>query len=144
MKREAELRSKFLAELRRQIPTAVAIRHEDTLQSGTPDLTLTLSGRTGWVEFKHATPDFSGTGLQEKMCRDLAREGWCRYVVWWEDGLSKLTLVIHPAVVMASAGRPQCRKPAGMIAEAATSGFDHKWLVEYFQRVHAKGVLEHG
>ena len=137
IKRESELRTAYLAEVKRSWPSCIALRHEDVRWSGTPDLSQTAGGRTTWIEFKHATPEFSGTGLQEKICSDLAREGFCRYVVWCDfAGFEKKTMIIHPRVVKASVGRPQARKPWLMEPEAVTMGFDHRWLVQYFQGIH--------
>lgn len=127
-KREAELKSEFFAELKRQLPDFLLLAQAS---AGAPDKALVGAGRTSFLEFKHATPDFLSPGLQELFCCRLAVQGFCRYVIWWEgaSGLGKRTMVVHPRKVHERTGWL-------LDPEEVTPGFDHKWLVDYVKQVH--------
>lgn len=131
MKRESELKSAFLHELKRSLPGFEAIRHEDVRTSGTPDLSITGAGRTSWWEFKHCTPRWTGHELQELMCHRLAVAGYCRYVFWWESasGLGQRTMIVHPRTVRERTGWQ-------VVPEEVCPGFDHRWLVQQVKAVH--------
>ncbi len=131
MKRESALKSAFMQQLKQDLPGFVAIRHEDVRTSGTPDLSITGAGRTSWWEFKHATPHWTGTGIQELICCRLAAAGYCRFVIWWESatGLGKRTMIVHPKVIHERQGWT-------VMPEEVTPGFDHRWLVQQIKDVH--------
>jgi hypothetical protein len=130
-KRESELKSAFMREVKRSLPAFVAIRHEDVRTSGTPDLSITGAGRTIWLEFKHATPRWTGTKRQELMMLRLATAGYARYVFWWETaaGLGQRTMIVHPRQVH---GRTSWK----VVPESYCEGFDHRWLVQQIREAH--------
>lgn len=132
-KRESELRSKFLDEVKNHnlLPHAVIIRHEDVRTGGIPDMSVTLYGKTTWWEAKHGTPDFESPGNQELMMMRLAAAGYARYIIWWESasGIGKRTLIVHPREVHE-------RKNWLLISEEATSDFDHRWLARKILERH--------
>src|SRR5262245_1934486 len=125
-KREADLVSKLMVLLRTRVgDKIVALRHEDVRTCGIPDLSTTGFGRTCWWEFKHGTPNFQSTGIQELTMLRLARNGFARYVIWREeaDGSEKQTHIVHPKDLKALAG-------------IMTTGFSMDFVVDYMLRLH--------
>jgi len=131
IKRESELKSAFTKVLKEQQPNAIILLFAS---AGAPDREITEGGRTIHLEFKHATPEFDSDGLQELTCMRLAAEGYCRYVLWWEDGRDKFTLIVHPNVVH-SVLKAKRRGPWPMYAESKHPGFDHHWLVNQLRDI---------
>lgn len=127
---EAALRRPCVTKIRLALPEAIAIRHEDVRNSGTPDLTVTALGMTSWWEFKFGDPFFKSKGIQEFVCGQLAREGFCRYVVYRlnEDGTQE-TLIVHPQAMKE-------RHVYGLVAEERAPGFDHDFVAGYVVRIH--------
>lgn len=135
-KREAELKSALKQAFKRYLPSFVIQSHEDVRTAAHPDWSITGCGWSSWWEFKHGTPRFEGTGLQELQCLRLATAGFCRYVIWQETaaGHDQRTLIVHPVEVHERVGWT-------LKAEAATRGFDHRWLVEQIRLVHNRVVF---
>lgn len=130
-KREAELKSAFTKEFKRQHPGFMTLF---LMNSGAPDRALVGLGRTSFWEFKHATPDFSSPGNQELFCiRLAASSAACRYVLWWESakGIGQRTMIVHPGEIKAS--HQERRDP---IPEDSCTGFNHRWLANYVWKVH--------
>lgn len=129
MKREGELKSAAMRELKQQCPSWLVL---EQATAGAPDRLIAGNGKiTGW-EFKHATPDFTSKGNQELFCLRLDALGVkCRYVFWQEGrtGLGARTMIVHPRDVHERIG---CYvKP-----ETFCMGFNHKWLVEQIRAAH--------
>lgn len=125
-KREGELKSLFVAELKRQLPYFYVLRYAT---NGAPDRTIVGAGRqTNW-EAKHGTPAFDSPADQELMCCRLAVAGHCRYIVWHEKNGIEKTMIVHPLEVMR-------RASWGLIPEAWCAGFDMRWLVEQIKKAH--------
>lgn len=128
MKREAELKSLFARELKRQVPQAVV----QLFGSATsPDRSITAGGRTTHWEFKHGTPGFDSPGGQELTCARLEVQGHCRYVVWQESsrGESERTLIVRPRALMQ-------REGWSLDTEAWCVGYDMRWLVDRVREAH--------
>ena len=121
---ESDLKSAFFKEQKKKLLGFVVIRHEDIRTGGTPDLSVTGLGRTTWYEFKHCTPQCSKHQLQELICERLAAAGFCRYVVYWEKGLFKRTMIVHP------------RNITSLIPEVSVVGFNHQFVIDYIRQVH--------
>lgn len=129
MKREAELKSAFGEELKRQLPSFMSLRLSD---AGAPDRAVVGLGRTTFWEFKHATPDFDSTELQELMCMRLdAHGGCCRYVIWQESAIDdmKRTLIVTPK-------KMHERRGWALDPESWCVGFDHAWLIDQIMKRH--------
>jgi hypothetical protein len=129
---ESSLKSALMLVLKKQLPSFVALRHEDIRTNGIPDASITACGKTSWWEFKFARPNFDSSGIQElTMCR-LAAAGFARYVIWWETakGNGQRTLIVTPKEVSQHHGNGEC------LPEFSTAGFDHKWLVNEIRKVH--------
>lgn len=121
MKDETGLKSKLWPFLK--CPGFVPLRHEDVRTSGIPDLSYTGLGKTSWWEFKHATPDWSTSGIQELTCMRLAVSGICRYVFWHEVDDFRETRIYVP-------GKMQT-------PELAMPGFHFEQLAELMRSYHA-------
>ena len=125
MKREAELKSTFFREFRRQCPGYIVLLYAT---AGAPDREIVASGRSSRWEFKHGTPHFTSHGVQALFCARLAAAQHCRYVVWQETatGVGERTMIVHPLRVLEETLTP----------EVWTTGYDHGWLVHQIRRVH--------
>lgn len=129
MKREGELKSAAMAELKLQCPRFIVLL---LATAGGPDRAIAGAGKTTYWEMKHATPDFVSHGNQALCCMRLnANAGYCRYVLWQEDahGRNKRTLIVHPREVHVRVGWQ-------LVAEASCVGYDHRWLVRQIRRAH--------
>ena len=127
-KRESELKAALREVLLAALPGFVLLQHAD-LRYGVPDWSITGFGRTTWLEFKHATPTFDSSGIQELTCMRLANAGNCRYVIWQENGKCQRTMIVHPREVHRRTGW-------ALQPEKFCVGFDHRWVVEYLRGVH--------
>ena len=125
-KREAELKSKFGEEVKRQLPDFLSLSYST---NGAPDREIIGAGITTRWEFKFATPTFRSPGDQELMCMRLAAAGHCRYVLWRETKGIQKTMIVHPKAVYHRAGWE-------IDAEAWCVGFDMKWLIDYVRKEH--------
>ncbi len=128
MKREAELKSLFAKELKRQLPGFMLLEYAT---NGAPDREVVGCGITTRWEMKHATPDFDSPGDQELCCCRLAACAHCRYVVWHSYRGIDRTLIVHPRHVMD-------RLSWNLEAEAWCQGFDMKWLVAQVAKEHGR------
>lgn len=129
-KQENILKEKCVAVLRQELPKYVVQVHQQVVGSGTPDLSIIGVGRTSWLEFKHATPDFESRGIQELQMLRLAAAGFARYIIWWEDGKSphtQRTLIVHPRYL----------KDYATMFEDSCVGFNHRFLADYVRKIHA-------
>lgn len=126
MKREAELKSKLGAELRRQLPGFLVLAYAT---NGAPDREIVGAGVTTRWECKHATPDFLSPGDQELMCCRLAVVAHCRYIIWFEHHGIQKTMIVHPKQVMERVGW-------NLIPETFCVGFDMWWLVGQIKLAH--------
>ena len=126
-KREAELKSKFSTELRRQLPGFYVLQYAT---NGAPDREIVGCSITSRWEMKHATPDFKSPGDQELLCCRLAAVAHCRYVIWYEYRGIQKTMIVHPLKVMN-------RTSWNLEAEAFCVGFDMRWLVDRIREVHS-------
>lgn len=127
-KREGNYKDKLVAECRVRLPHYVTIRHEDAWTSGIPDISLTGRGLTTWIEAKHGTPRFAGTGLQALMLRRLATAGRAWYLIWREDanGADKQTLIVHPENLKT------------LVAEASCSGYSSNFVIDFIEAQEKK------
>jgi hypothetical protein len=123
-KDESGLKSALMKVVKQRLLTLVALRHEDVRTAGIPDLSLTGFGHTTWWEFKHGTPDFTSSGIQELTMLRLAAVGYARYVIWEEGRGIKRTMIVHP------------KHLSDLVATAWCTGFNHQWIVEQMRIVH--------
>jgi hypothetical protein len=128
---ESDLKSPLVRELRHTLPYFVIQRHEDVRTCGIPDLSVTGHKKTTWWEIKNAIPDYPSYGLQELTCQRLEAHGYCRYIIYWEVGGQKRTLIVSPA---------RLKVPKAFdTPEAECPGHDHKWVTQFIERVHLRG-----
>ena len=127
-KREADLKSAFVAELKRQRPGFIVLAYAT---NGAPDRSIVGGGKQSNWECKHATPDFDSPGDQVLMCMRLAHVGHCRYVFWQESahGTRQRTMIVHPRAVHE-------RNGPLVACEEFCVGYDMRWLAERVLEVH--------
>lgn len=137
-KDETGLKSKQVKAIKLYLPTYLAIRHEDVRTCGTPDMSLSGNGKTSWWEFKHATPNFSTTGIQELTCSQLAIKSFCRYVFYYEDVQNTVrTYIIHPRAVINHKGNFSAVLANAILTDINWRiGFDFKWITEQMRLAH--------
>lgn len=75
---EAEFTYKLTSKLRKLLPEATVFKHADGYTAGIPDFSLTIHGRTSWVEVKLITNKKIFEPLQLATLKRLG--GW--YIVW--------------------------------------------------------------
>jgi hypothetical protein len=123
---ESKYKGQLMETFREQLPRFVAIRHENTAHSGTPDISIDGMGKCSWLEVKHGTPNFDSDGRQELLCLRLAGANFCRYVIYHEDaqGNNKRTLIVHP------------KNLRDLIPETFCVGFNHQFVVDYIKKRH--------
>ena len=79
---EARLKAALVLALKKRVPGAVVLRHEDRFQAGIPDISVTLAGRRAsengagrvvWAEVKYDRPGVRSqlTAIQERTRRRL-------------------------------------------------------------------------
>ena len=129
-KREGELKSAVMEELKRQLPNFLVLQ---IATAGAADRAIVGAGRTTFWEFKHGTPNFESLGLQQLMCMRLDAQCYCRYVIWEENkfGQCKRTIIVHPKYISTFG-----KADSVSILEAWCVGFDHRWLVEQIKQAH--------
>lgn len=131
-KRESELQAACLFEMRRQVSKRYeVVTIQDVRKSGWPDVALNGFGKTTWWEFKHATPSFSSPGIQEHICRRLAKTSYCRYIVYYETRSDVCTYIVHPDHVAGHDG-----KLLAMVPEVVFDGHDHFSVVQFMRNIH--------
>lgn len=130
--RESKLKAELMSFIREGLPRVVAFRHEDLFTSGIPDISVTWRGKAifpqiymSWWEVKHGTPKFESTDIQELRLKQLAEEGFARYLIYMEgDSQGQRTLIVHP------------RNLKQMIPEYSCEGFNHRWVVRMIRDYH--------
>jgi len=126
MRRESHLKARCIEEVKKELPKFVVFSHQEFARHGVPDNSITGRGKTTWWEFKHGTPHFDSTGIQELTMLRLAGAGFARYVIFLEDagGLSKRILIVHP------------KDLRDLHPEASCVGHNYKFVVDYIKQVH--------
>ncbi|MEN6605875.1 MAG: hypothetical protein ABFD60_01430 [Bryobacteraceae bacterium] len=81
---EADIKGALMKRIREEFPGFVAMRHEDRLTAGVPDISLTGHRRTSWWEVKVERPDrpFESSAVQQRTMVRLARAGHACYIVY--------------------------------------------------------------
>lgn len=92
---EKTLKRGLVKALKDVAPEAVVFSHAERIRVGVPDLSVTVNGRTVWLELKRDRSLNSlkvETGIQVITARRLALQGACYYVLYGHDS----TQVISP------------------------------------------------
>lgn len=126
MKTEAELKRTLVKLLRETYPNWVIWRIEDPTTSGIPDIEINGKKFTSHWEVKHATPKFNVKGIQGRTMDLLAREGYARFIVYWERNGEMLTFIVEPKDIH----NPTETWPMFV------HGFDHEWIVRQIGEAH--------
>lgn len=125
---ERILKAALMKELRSSLPHFVAIRHEDKLTSGIPDISVSGNKKTTWIEVKYGDPSFASKGIQELTLSRLSRAAHdAFYVVFILDKLKdKWTYIVAPQDIG--------KKPSDW--PLFSRGFDHAFIIEYIKEKH--------
>ena len=112
--------------IKRALPEAVALRHEDLYTRGIPDLTVTLAGRTTWWEIKYCDSTLRLDRVQRHVCQRLEETGYCRYVIYVRSPPPRSVRVVRPTQM------DHWRTVGDVIPQ-----FDQGAVVRYIAAVHA-------
>lgn len=126
---ETKHKRKLVQVLKQQLPGSVVLRHEDLFRAGIPDTTVTWKKQTWWLEVKHATPEIDGTGIQLHTARQLADQGHCLFVVYYQDETATRTLLLHPWEVFKGSWKDDVYDP-----QRSCEGINHRFVAEYVRR----------
>ena len=121
---ENRYKAECLTKVRLALPKFVVIGHQEYRQSGVPDVSITGYGHTTWWEFKHGTPDFDSTGIQNLTMRRLDAAGFARYVIYQETETQRRTMIVEPRYLDSLDTKVWC------------AGFDHQFVIDFIKRVH--------
>jgi hypothetical protein len=134
---EQTLKRGLMDALRRHLPQAVALRHEDRYLHGCPDLSFSLNGFTSWWEIKYADPMLRSKEIQRHLCQRLATTTRCAYIVY-QGGIPvganrrpRQIRIVPPLQI-------EWWQRAGVVIESGS--FDHYSVVAYFALVHGAKI----
>lgn len=133
---ETSLKADLMECMRTNLRGFIGLRHEDKLQAGIPDISVTGLGRTSWWEAKFADPDFTSRGIQELTMLRLAAAGHARYLIYDASKFVPRILIVHPKHFKEWATEFEAWVDCRADAKGAPI-FDQKWVVDHIRRVHA-------
>lgn len=95
---EAYLKKRLKDALREAMPGAVIYRHEDKFSGGIPDLSVTWSGVTSWIEVKYEKNGRPSrpTELQRLALRALSGAGAPTFLLTYRDKLRAKDVKTQP------------------------------------------------
>lgn len=132
-KREAELQASSLDALKELCGESFfAMTLQHVRKSGHPDAAISALQSTSWWEFKHATPRFKSPGIQEYTCVRLSHRSYCRYVIYFEEGAIRKTLIVRPEALAGCKGRVERIESI----EHTFEGHDFAAVAVCIQQVH--------
>lgn len=91
MKLERQYVRELIKVLAADLEGAVVLKHSDQVTSGIPDVSVTWSGLTFWIEVKRGSA-IKARGIQVLTAMRLAKQGHCFFVLYDEDN----TYIIKP------------------------------------------------
>ena len=107
----------------------VALRHEDKMSSGIPDISVTVARRTVWVEAKiRRKGSYDGTEIQRFTLRQLESKGLALYIVYDED-LDQTELAV-----------PSCQELPGKVFSGYQPKLVAAEIVRHAWRSNQKGT----
>lgn len=129
---EASCKGIFVKKLKAE--GLVVFRHEDHFTSGHPDLSVTGSQRTIWIEVKFGD-DFKTRGIQKLTMQRLETAGIAFYLVFWYNvKLGKRTYIVRPSEIDSPVET----------WEEFQEGFAYDWVVERVKKVLRNGCHSFG
>jgi hypothetical protein len=128
-KSETELKRDLMIEIRTFFPRFVSLRHEDKLNFGYPDISVSGNGTTTWIEAKVIDHRLKAKskGIQKLTMQQLASVTHAFYVVWIytkEGGV--FTYIVRPLEIGLSS-----REWVDF-----SVGIDHDFVVERLKEIH--------
>jgi len=127
MPQETKPKRQLVERLKHDLVGAVVLRHEDHFRAGIPDISVTWHKLTTWLEVKHADPYLSGSGIQLHLAGQLADQGFCWFIIYYEDETAKRTLIVHPSEVYRDSWKELSD------SSRMAQGFDHKFVVDFLR-----------
>lgn len=88
-KHETEFQSELVRLSKTVLPDFIVLQHRNPAEAGTPDLSMTGLGRTGWYELKcsRKPPTLRTRGVQDVTMARLSTRGLARYIILTASGL---------------------------------------------------------
>ena len=107
---------------------AKALKHSDRRNRGYPDMSVTWAGVTSWWEDKlFDEGPFKSPPAQRLLCRQLARQGICYYVIYALRGGIRTTHIVEPDEL-------DQWETGVRLAE----GFNHEWVARFVRLTHLR------
>lgn len=123
---ESTLVTQLKNALRAAMSGAVVIKHHDAITAGIPDLSVTWSGTTTWLEVKYANPKLLKRELQHQVMLSLERQG---------QGSAYYVLYVarsFPHVVVCLPSQLDDR----MFTHRNYTGFEHTAVAQFIKQRH--------
>src|SRR5215831_14767698 len=115
---ESDLTQELMSACRVDMRGAIVLKHADKINTGYPDFTVTWAHMTSWWEVKlWDEGPFESPELQEIMCKRLASQGYCRYVIYEQRRTVRRVIVAHPFALDQWTESPD-----------VAPGFSHLWV----------------
>lgn len=124
---ETYLQSKLMNACRVTMPHSVVLNHHGSrFTKDYPDMTVSWLDTTSWWELKlYDNEAFDTPEAQSIMCRKLAQQSICNYIIYEERKGVKRTLIVHPG-----------QMDAWSICTNFAHGFSHVWVAAYIRKTH--------
>jgi len=131
---EAALKRKLVDAIKVEMPGAVIFRHEDRFTAGIPDLSVTYSDRTVWIEVKYSRPGKRAkiSGAQRLILSRLMKHGRVLLLTYDDQDGSQAGKVTNMDVPMRMLGVAGVGDD--MLQNERVGGFDHKWAASIIKR----------
>jgi hypothetical protein len=107
-------------------PSFVSFRHEDRINAGRPDISITGNNITLWLEVKLADPYIRQRGIQKLTMLRLGNAGFAYYVIYYDKKKQRSTHIVHPQ---------DMKQWPDESARAAVT-FDHSFVSDFILEVH--------
>lgn len=99
---EASIKAKIVAHLKKEIPMACVLRHEDAFTAGIPDISINFRG-TYWLEVKYLRAGETQSKMREHFdllqlatCRWLEAQAHCDYFLAYHLGKVLHSVIVSP------------------------------------------------
>lgn len=130
---EAVLKRELMNQIRKDLPSFVAMRFEDRFSSGYPDIQTVGLGCGVWFEVKLADPALKSRGSQDLLMRRLhsANGGRALYIIYRQVKTERTTHIITPAAYAIEDWWNH--------SSWTFDSFDHELVVRQIEAIHRGG-----
>lgn len=139
-KRESELKAALVKAVAIADPSLLVLQLQESNRAGVADVLIAGYRAITLWELKHATPLFASPHIQQITCRQLAKAGHCRYIVYAEQAYNsrRSIRVVHPDEVFrvdVEHKKLDFRLMTPIVSYESIS-YDHQLIAAYIVSVH--------